>query len=35
MDFEVIEYREEMGEINWQEGFAQELSGKTVQEQAR
>ena len=34
MAFETVEYTEEMGEVNWQEGFEQELAGKTVEQQA-
>ncbi len=33
MDYTLIEYKEEFGEINWQEGFENELKGKTIEEQ--
>ncbi len=33
MDYELTEYREEMGEIRLQDGFIRELQGKSIPEQ--
>ena len=31
----ILEYQESFGKIEWQEGFAQELAGRTIEEQLR
>ncbi len=35
MEYEVLEYRPEMGPVNWQEGFREELLGRPIEEQLR